>query len=63
MICEFYDLGGQKLSHGMFSLLTKSLPKAQVEVEMLTGFKPVLVGTHFTVMGVGNQRAVISVQC
>lgn len=62
MICEYYDIDGQKLTHGHFSLITKSLQKAIIEAEMITGLPLRLVANQFAVMGHGNKRLVVSKQ-
>lgn len=59
MICEYYDIDGQKLTHGHFSLITKSLQEAVVEAEMITGLSLRLIANNFAVMGHGNKRLVI----
>ena len=40
MICEYYDIDGQKVAGGEFSLLTKSLYQATVDAEIITAFAP-----------------------
>lgn len=62
VICEYYDIDGQKLDTGSFSLLTKSLPRATIDAQQITGLPLIKFANKFAVMGEGNKRLVVSVQ-
>jgi hypothetical protein len=62
MIAEFYDIEGKLVSDGAFSLITKSLYRAVIDVQQMTGFELSLVASHFAVFQNGNKRLVVSVQ-
>ena len=62
MICEYYDIDGQKAAGGEFSLLTKSLHRATIDAEIITGLPLKIIASSFAVMGKGNKRLVVSVQ-
>lgn len=62
MICEYYDIDGQSVSTGSFSLLTKSLYRATVDVQIITGLPLIIIANSFAVMGRGSKRMIVSVQ-
>ena len=61
MLCEFYDKEGQQVEFGSFSLLTKSLYRAIIDVQEITGYEPTLKASNFAVMASGDKRIVISI--
>jgi hypothetical protein len=62
MIAEYYDIKGQLVSDGAFSLITKSLYRAVIDIKQMTGFDLKLMASHFAVFESGNKRLVVSVQ-
>ena len=62
MICEYYEKSGRKLNHGHFSLPTKSIFKARVEAQIITGWEVKLDASNFVILGEGNKRLVVSKQ-
>lgn len=62
MICEYYDVGGKKVTGGEFSLITRSLYRATIDAELITGLPLKMIANSFAVMGKGNKRLVVSVQ-
>ncbi|MEH0088600.1 hypothetical protein V6261_11090 [Vibrio alginolyticus] len=55
----YFDLSGQQLSSGEFSLLTKSIDTAIEGAIALSGFDVVSSSTSFAVLGQGNKRLVV----
>ena len=62
MICECYDMDGQLVTHGSVSLLTKSLYRATIDAQEITGLPLKMIASSFAVMGKGKKRLLVSVQ-
>ena len=62
MIAEYYDIEGQLVSGGEFSLITKSLYRAVIDIKQMTGFDLKLMASQFAVFENGNKRLVVSAQ-
>ena len=62
MIAEYYDMDGQQVTTGSFSLITKSLYRATVDAQEITGLPLRMIASSFAVMGHGNKRLIVSVQ-
>lgn len=60
MICEYYDYDGQLLSTGSFTPLTKSLYKAVVITEQITGYKLIRISFNWALLGSGKKRLLVS---
>ncbi len=55
----YFDLSGQELTTGGFSLLTRSRYKAVVDAQTITGFMLILFAKNFVVLGKGKARLVV----
>lgn len=55
----FFDYDGQELTTGCFSLLTRSLYKASLDTQTITGFVLILFANNFAVFGKGKARLVV----
>lgn len=62
MIAEYYDIDGQQVTTGSFCLITKSLYRATVDAQKITGLPLRMIASSFAVMGHGNKRLIVSVQ-
>jgi hypothetical protein len=62
MLVTYYDLDGQEVQNGAFNLLTKSLYKAIIEVELITGFKlkRISFNLNWALMHKDNKRILVS---
>ncbi|ANQ23196.1 hypothetical protein BA893_16110 [Vibrio natriegens] len=61
LMATFFDYDGQELTTGCFSLLTRSLYKALVDAQTITGFVLILFANNFAVFGKGKARLVVGV--
>ncbi|MCU8175844.1 hypothetical protein M2H29_13395 [Vibrio vulnificus] len=59
LIATFFDYDGQEHTTGAFTFLTRSLYKALMDAQIITGFKLILFATHFAVLGKGKARLVV----
>jgi hypothetical protein len=60
MLVTYYDLDGQEVQNGAFNLLTKSIYKATIEVELITGFKLKRISFNWALMHKDNKRILVS---
>lgn len=60
MIVSFFDKDGQKLEYGDFSLITKSLYRAIIDAESITGFKLKRISFNWATMQAGNKHLLVS---
>ena len=62
MIAEYYDVKGKQFTTGSFCLITKSLYRATVDAQEITGLPLRMIANSFAVMGLGDERLIVSVQ-
>lgn len=55
----YFDLSGQQLSSGEFSLLTKSIDTAVEDAVSLSGYEVISASNSFAVLGQGSKRLVV----
>ncbi|AUR93025.1 hypothetical protein NVP1181O_61 [Vibrio phage 1.181.O._10N.286.46.C9] len=58
---QYFSVDGNPVESGQFSLLTKSLFKATIDAQIITGLNQGLFANRFSVLEQDNKRLVVGV--
>lgn len=58
---QYFNVDGNPVESGQFSLLTKSLFKATIDAQIITGLNQSLFANRFSVLEQDNKRLVVGV--
>lgn len=58
---QYFSVDGNPVESGQFSLLTKSLFKATIDAQIITGLNQSLFANRFSVLEQDNKRLVVGV--
>ncbi len=58
---QYFSADGNPVESGQFSLLTKSLFKATIDAQIITGLNQSLFANRFSVLEQDNKRLVVGV--
>ena len=58
---QYFSENGNPVINGQFSLITKSLYKATIDAQIITGLNQSLFANNFSVLSRSNKRMVVGV--
>ncbi|AUR95162.1 hypothetical protein NVP1201B_57 [Vibrio phage 1.201.B._10N.286.55.F1] len=58
---QYFSVDGNPVESGQFSLLTKSLFKATIDAQIITGLNQSLFANRFSVLEQDNKRLVVGI--